>query len=157
MIDLLIKKMKQDAYYLILMASIFAILAAYFAELALDLNACMLCLYQRLGYILIAAFSMLGTFTISARKPLTFIIIILFLIIIMVAAYQVSVEHYLIEESYVCTTKTEVSSAIQKWLTFRPVASNCSQVHFKFMNFSMAEWNLLYSVILLYCFIRRKK
>ena len=161
MIDLLIKKMKYDAYYLVLVASILALLGAYSAELVLDLNSCILCLYQRLDYFLIVVVSMLGTFLLSARKPLTFILIMLLLAEVSLAAYHVSIEHYLIEESYVCNNKAEMLTEIQdwlkRWLTFREVVGNCSQVRFKFMNFSMAEWNLLYSIILTYCFIRRRK
>ncbi|OYW80846.1 MAG: hypothetical protein B7Z27_03075 [Sphingobacteriia bacterium 32-37-4] len=47
-------------------------------------------------------------------------------------------EHYLFEESYVCQL----------------IRSGCNVVHFRFMNFSMAEWNLAYIIGMLYYFIK---
>lgn len=156
MLNKLINNIKRDSFYLVAIASFFALSLAFLSEVILDLNPCMLCLYQRLVYILLFLISSLGILIPLMRKPLNFIIIILLLAEVSFACYHVAIEHYLIEESYVCSTATEISSNFQKWLTFKQVIGSCSQGIFKFMNFSMAEWNILYSGLITYLFIRKR-
>lgn len=157
MLDKAIRYLKKDVLLLVLTASFFAVLLALMSEIILDLKPCMLCLYQRLVYVLIVATALVGLLMPLLRKLAFLLVGLLLLSEIGFAIYHVAVEHYLIEESYMCGTNTEISSKFQQYLTFKKVAASCSEGVFKFMNFSMAEWNVLYSSLLTYIFYKRKK
>ena len=73
---------------------------------------------------------------------------------IVLASYHVGVERYIFEDSHVCQVQNGLNSTIQEMLSAGKIASTCSEVSFRFMNFSMVEWNLLYAVFLFYWFSR---
>lgn len=157
MIKFLSNKIKKNIYYLIITACILALILAYCAEILWNLNPCMLCLYQRLIYISLIIPSLLIILLPSTRGFFSLIILLLICLEVGLAAYNVAIEHYLIEESYICSSQAPARSILQKFLSFKRIASNCSDIKFKFMNFSMAEWNLVYSSLLLYIFVKRKR
>lgn len=156
MLSKLINKIQKDSYYFIASASILALAIVFLSEIVLDLKPCMLCLYQRCVYVLLFLMSLLGILVPLIRKPVRILLIALLIAEVALAGYHTAIEHYLVEESYVCNTATEISSHFQKWLTFKKVIGSCSGGVFKFMNFTMAEWNVLYSSLLTFYFIRKK-
>lgn len=156
MFDILIKQIKKDKLFFVGFVSFLAIAIALGSELVLDLKPCMLCLYQRFIYVLLFGVASLGLLVPISRKLCLFLIPVLLFSEIGFALYHVAVEHYLIEENYMCTTGTEISSKFQQYLTFKKIMGSCSQGVFKFMNFSMAEWNIFYSGLITYLFMRKK-
>ena len=147
----LISKIKQDRFWLILTACSFALITAYTAELFFNLSPCMLCIYQRIPYFILVVFSSFAIYIPAIQKKLSFSITIALVSEIILAGYHVAVEHHWIEESSVC----QIHSYTASLLSTVKVASDCSSVFFKFMNLSIAEWNLFYATALLYCFIRK--
>ena len=145
-------KIKNDAYLQIAYASGLAIIIAYFSEFILGLKPCMLCIYQRIPYIALIITSLLTLRFATVKNKIFYLVIIILLIEILLAGYHVGVEHYIFEESNVCQVNGDISNYLSAG-----IASNCSQVTFRFMNLSMAEWNLLYSMGMLYWFIRMEK
>ena len=150
----LINKIKQDAYLLIFVASSLAIIAAYVAEFVFHLTPCILCLYQRIPYFLLIIFSLITLLASITRQYLRFVISLLTMVEITLASYHVGVERYIFEDSHVCQVQNGLNSTIQEMLSAGKIASTCSEVSFRFMNFSMVEWNLLYAVFLFYWFSR---
>ncbi len=150
----LINKIKQDTYLLIFVASSLAIIAAYLAEFIFHLHPCILCLYQRIPYFLLIIFTLVTLLVPATRQYLRFVISMLLMAEITLASYHVGLERYIFEDSHVCQVKNGVNSTVQDMLSAGKVASTCSEVSFRFMNFSMVEWNLLYAICLFYCFSR---
>ena len=144
-------KIKKYPYKLVLRSSVFALVLAYLSELIFDLTPCMLCIYQRIPYFILLLIATTAVLRPSWGKHLVFITIFLYITEIILASYHVGVEHYWIEDTYMCQDSSV------GLLSFSEIASSCSEVKFRFMNLSMAEWNLLYAIGFLYSFIRYSK
>lgn len=153
----LINKVKQDAYWLTLIAISFALSTAYLAEFIWELHPCMLCIYQRIPYLILVVSSLIAILFPKTQKNISFIIVLLFISEISIAIYHVGVEHYIIEDSYTCQISSDIVSKLGSLLSVKEVASSCSDVKFKFMNFSMAEWNVFYASALLFCFFKLER
>ncbi len=150
----LINKIKQDVYLLIFVASSLAIIGAYVAEFVFHLQPCILCLYQRIPYFLLIVFSLITLLAPITRQYLRFVISLSIIAEIVLASYHVGVERYIFEDSHVCQVQNGLNSTIQDMLSAGKIASTCSEVSFRFMNFSIVEWNLLYAICLFYWFSR---
>lgn len=148
----LIDRLQQDSYFLVFVSCLSALILVYGSELILNLTPCMLCIYQRIPYFILLFISGAALLIPNLRKYFLFIVIFLYLVEIVLAGYHVGVEHYWIEETSRC--QVDSSMAI---LSVSKIASSCSEVRLRFMNLSMAEWNLLYAIALLYAFIRIEK
>lgn len=142
-----------DVFWQIAAASLFAIALAYLSEIILGLSPCILCIYQRLPYFFLAFVALLASYKPNWKKYLRYVIIFLFKIEIGFAFYHVGVERYIFDENYTCNHSNQVGNV----LSTKSIASSCSDVSFKFMNFSMAEWNLIYSLFFLGYFIYKER
>lgn len=149
----MLEKIKTDSFFLIFCVSSGALLFAYIAEFFFNLVPCMLCIYQRIPYFILLGISLCGLLCQKSRKYLVYLVILALIVELSLAAYHIGVEHYWIEENHMCQIDNKLSA-----LSFKQVASSCSDVKFKFMNLSMAEWNLVYIIAILYAFrkIERK-
>ncbi len=142
-----------DAFMQVTLFSFAAIFLAYASEILFNLQPCILCIYQRIPYFLIIFFGCFSMYFSETRKILGYFIIIFFLAETSAAFYHVGVEHYIFEEDFTCKDNNQLGNM----LSTVKLASSCSQVAFKFMNLSMAEWNLLYSTALLTLFIYQER
>lgn len=149
----MINKIFNNVFQTIGAMSLLALIVAYLAEILGKLNPCMLCVYQRIPYIILCIFALFALVFTSKKKLCKILIPIFLLIEIAFAFYHVGVEHYIFEESHICQFKTTATSSI----VTTKIAGNCSDIYFRFMNLSMAEWNLIYAIIMLSYFIYREK
>lgn len=149
----LANNIKQDSFWQVMVISFFALVLAYLSEIILDLRPCILCIYQRIPYLILLFVSLLSIKFKSIKKFSRFFIVFLFILEISLAFYHVGVERYMFEESHTCQDNHQLGSL----LSTVQLASNCSQVSFKFMNFSMAEWNLFYSFGFLCLFVYKER
>ncbi|MEK6734113.1 MAG: disulfide bond formation protein B [Pseudomonadota bacterium] len=140
----------QDGFKLVGFMSFLALCGAYFSEILWQLEPCILCIYQRIPYFLIIIISALK-FP-RSRKYLSFLIIIFLFIEIGLAFYHLGIERHVFNESSICNTDLNISSA----LSTTKLASSCSLAEFKFMNLSMAEWNFIYAFSMIYYFIKKE-
>jgi disulfide bond formation protein DsbB len=138
-----IKEFIIDDFGLIITASLLALAGAYFSQYIGKLQPCILCVYQRLPYFLLAIVALIALRFHKIRKPLAYVIVVLLIGEIALAIYHVGIERYIFKESYICQLRND------------GLASTCSQVLFRFMNLSMAEWNVIYASSILYYFIKR--
>lgn len=145
----ILDRIKNDPNFLVFMSSLAALILAYGSEFLFDLVPCMLCIYQRIPYFILFFISLICIASPKSKGYFLYFIIPLYLLEIILAGYHIGVEHYWIEENYVCQ-----SDGIMEALTTKNIAASCSEVKFKFMNFSMAEWNFIYAGSILYWFIR---
>ena len=148
---------------LLLLTSISALVIAYLAQYVFDYQPCILCLYQRLPFFLIAAISLLALFfkNKKLRSAVIFCGLIFLLINSTMASYQVGVEKKIFKGPDTCSTKSLENISDLKELRLamlRTKAVRCDEPEFFFLNLSMASWNAIYCALLfLIIFISRKK
>ncbi|MCT4635945.1 MAG: disulfide bond formation protein B [Rickettsiales bacterium] len=145
----LLDKIKKNPYWLVLLSSGAALFLAYVSELLFNLSPCSLCIYQRIPYFILLLLSGGVILFPRSRKYTIPLVVLLYIVEISLAGYHVGVEHYWIDEVYTCNAKNPAGV-----LSFKEVAASCSEVPFKFMMLSMAEWNVIYAVCLLYGFLK---
>lgn len=127
-----------------------------YAERVLYLDPCPLCITQRLFYVLVGLFSLLGLFT-PAHRRLQGVLAALAALSaiggIVTAGRQVWLQHLPPEQVPEC------GPGLAYWLENEPMLQtlsllfkgdgNCAEVDWTFLGFSMAEWSLAWFVGLL--------
>ena len=146
----MLKIKNKDISILILLFSIFALIAAYFIQYVLGHEPCNLCLIERIPYILtIIIISLSFVF----KKYEKFFLILLSLVFIMatiVSFYHFGIEQGFIKESLVCDLSNKNSilttEELLKELTKKTIS--CKEVTFKILGLSLATINTIISLIL---------
>ena len=135
---------------LILIFSIFALSAAYFIQHILGHKPCNLCLIERLPYIFAIIIIVLGLILKKFEK-----VIIIFLILIFVAATIISFYHFGIEqgffkESLVCNLDSKIIDLSKEDLLkeLQQQTISCKDVSFRIFGLSLATINTIISLIL---------
>lgn len=149
----LIKKIKEDTFFQIALFSFIALMMAYLSEIVLNLRPCILCIYQRVPYFILVSIASMAVYLPSSKKIIRLFIVLLIMAEIILAFYHVGIEHYIFEESYSCKSNHQIGNI----LSANSLISSCSEVYFRFMNLSVAEWNLILSVLMLVYFIYKEK
>ena len=135
---------------LILIFSIFALSAAYFIQHILGHKPCNLCLIERLPYTFAIIIISLGLILKKFEK-----VIIIFLILIFVAATIMSFYHFGIEqdffkESLVCNLDSKIIDLSKEDLLkeLQQQTISCKDVSFRIFGLSLATINTIISLIL---------
>ena len=135
----------------VLILSIFAILAAYFIQYALDHQPCNLCLIERIPYIFSIIIISICLVTRKFEKITLIILSLTFCTATLVSFYHFGIEQGFIKESLVCdlnSTNDELSKeALLNQLKKMPIIS-CKDVTFKIFGLSLATFNIFISLIL---------
>ena len=135
---------------LILVFSIFAILAAYFIQYILGHQPCSLCLIERIPYIFSIIIISICLFTQKFEKNILIILSLIFFAAALLSFYHFGIEQGFIKESLVCDLNTfdnELSKeALLKQLKEVPIS--CKDVTFKIFGLSLATFNIFISIIL---------
>ena len=134
----------------VLILSIFAILAAYFIQYALDHQPCNLCLIERIPYIFSIIIISICLVTRKFEKITLIILSLTFCTATLVSFYHFGIEQGFIKESLVCdlnSTNDELSKeALLNQLKKMPIS--CKDVTFKVFGLSLATFNIFISLIL---------
>ena len=135
---------------LILIFSIFAILAAYFIQYVLDHQPCNLCLIERVPYIFVIVIISLCLFYKKYEKISMITISLIFFSATIISSYHFGIEKGFIKESLVCNLVDEnkllTKEAILNQLTNKVIS--CKNVTFKIFGLSLATINVAISLIL---------
>tara|TARA_B100000780_G_scaffold21841_1_gene14065 strand:- start:25 stop:510 length:486 start_codon:yes stop_codon:yes gene_type:complete len=135
---------------LILVFSIFAILAAYFIQYVLGHQPCNLCLIERIPYIFSVMVISNCLFTQKFEKITLIILSLTFFTLALLSFYHFGVEQGFIKESLVCdlnSLNNELSrEAILNQL--KEMSISCKDVTFKILGLSLATFNIFISLIL---------
>ena len=135
---------------LILVFSIFAILAAYFIQYVLGHQPCNLCLIERIPYIFSVMVISNCLFTQKFEKITLIILSLTFFTLALLSFYHFGIEQGFIKESLVCdlnSLNNELSrEAILNQL--REMSISCKDVTFKILGLSLATFNIFISLIL---------
>ena len=117
-------------------------------EYVFHYKPCKLCLYQRIPYLFIFIFSILGFFF-QKNSLWLYVILILFISNIAISGYHSGVEFGFFNESTLCTS--ELAKSLDKTEILKNLNStmpSCKNVEFKFLGLSLATINFLISMII---------
>ena len=136
---------------IILIFSIFTLVAAYFIQYILGHKPCNLCLLERYPYlgaiILISFLFIINKF----EKLIFYLILLLFFLGAIVSFYHVGIEQGIFKESFVCDLG-KVKGDLSKESILKQLQNNtpisCKVVTFKFFGFSLATINTITSLVL---------
>lgn len=138
------------------LASFTALISAYTAEYGFDLKPCMLCLYERIPYGLVLLISAIAVFYVG-KKPKTAKILSMVCGLIMLfsfglSAYHFGVEQRIFDDPSVCSAGEIEAGDIEalRASIFDRETIPCSEPAFEFLGVSMAGWNGLYSMGLVF-------
>ena len=135
---------------IILLFSIFALLAAYFIQYILGHQPCNLCLIERIPYILTIIIISLCLIFKKYEKPCLILLSLIFISATIISFYHFGIEQGFVEESLVCDLKDSkdalTKEALLKELNEKTIS--CKEVNFKIFGFSLDTINIFISLIL---------
>ena len=139
---------KKNFYIFILFYSLSAILFALYVEHILQYEACKLCLYQRIPYLLAIFISFVG-YNYSKNDNILILIIIIFSISFFISGYHYGIENNIFDEFSGCSNNS--LNIINKEELLKSLNNNipsCKDVNFKLFGISLAGINFLLSLLI---------
>ena len=135
---------------LILLFSIFALSAAYFIQHILDHKPCNLCLIERLPYILAIIIISLGLILKKFEKAIIVFLILIFLAATIISFYHFGIEQGFFKESLVCNLDSSITNLSKEDLIkeLQQQTVSCKDVSFRIFGLSLATINTIISLIL---------
>ena len=136
--------------YLILIFSIFAILAAYFIQYVLGHQPCNLCLIERIPYVFSILIISICLFTKRFEKIVLITLSLTFLCAALLSFYHFGIEQGFIKESLVCELNSLNNELSKEALLnqLKEIPISCKNVTFKIFGLSLATFNIFISIIL---------
>lgn len=147
-------------------AALVPLVLAYFMQLVLNVQPCVLCLYERVPFF-IALFIVI-VFTWLKKWPKLFINAyrMILLINVSLSLFHVGVEHKIFTNFLACSTRTGIFDftpndieAVREQLIGNHAKLNiqaCDEVNFQLLGLSLATWNCIYclAIVLILTFVR---
>ena len=134
---------------LILLFSIFALATAYFIEYVLGHKPCNLCLIERLPYILTIIIISLGLILKKFEKTIIIFLILIFVAATIISFYHFGIEQGFFKESLVCKLDNNINLSKDDLLKeLQKETISCKDVSFRIFGFSLATINTIISLIL---------
>jgi disulfide bond formation protein DsbB len=146
----MIKINSKNTLSLILIFSIFALLAAYFIQYVLGHQPCNLCLIERIPYIL--SIAIITSILVFKKYERIYILVLslVFFTAALISFYHFGIEQGFFSESLVCNLKNNenlTKDQLLKQLEGSSVIS-CKDVTFRVLGLSLATINTIISIIL---------
>ena len=139
----------KNIYLLISVISIFTLLSAVYIEYILGVKPCILCLYQRVPYIIAIFLCFFGYYNLK-NKLWIYLLVITFLISAILSGYHVGIENNVFNEFSCCTSNnSNITNKDELLKALKEVQPNCKDVTFKLLGFSLATINLFLSIIII--------
>ena len=137
-------------FNLILLFSIFALIAAYFIQYVLKHQPCTLCLIERIPYIFSIIIISICLFTKKFEKVSLIILSLIFFSAMLIAFYHVGIEQGFIKESLVCDLNNESNNLSKEALLsqLKEMPVSCKDVTFRIFGLSLATFNIFITLIL---------
>jgi len=135
---------------LILLFSVFALIAAYFIQYILKHQPCNLCLIERIPYIFSIIVTSFCLFTKKFEKFSLIILSLIFFSATIISLYHFGIEQGFIKESLVCNLNDENNSLSKEALLnqLKEMPLSCKDVTFKIFGLSLATFNVFITLIL---------
>ena len=135
---------------IILIFSIFALLAAYFIEYILGHQPCNLCLIERIPYLLAVIIIFLVYIFKKNEKVYIILLSLVFISATLISFYHFGIEQGFFKESLVCNLDNNITSLSKEDLIkeLQQQTISCKDVSFRIFNLSLATINTIISLIL---------
>ena len=135
---------------LILTFSVFALGAAYFIQHILGHKPCNLCLIERLPYIFAIIIISLGLILKKFEKAIIIFLILIFLAATIISFYHFGIEQGFFKESLVCNLDGSITNLSKEDLIkeLQQQTVSCKDVSFRIFGLSLATINTIISLIL---------
>ena len=135
---------------IILLISIFALVAAYFVEYILGFKACNLCLIERIPYFLAIIIILLSLIFNRFKKYVFIFLGLIFLFAALLSFYHFGIEQGFFKESLVCSSNNDINILNKKDLlkALKTPIISCKEVEFRLFGLSLATINTIISLIL---------
>ena len=147
----------KNLYLLITAISIFTLLSAVYIEYILGVKPCILCLYQRVPYIIAIFFCFYGYYNLK-NKLWIYLLVITFLLSAILSGYHVGIENNIFKEFSGCTSNnTDIINKDELLKSLKETQPNCKDVTFKLLGFSLATINIFLSIIIVILIIKTIK
>ena len=153
---------KIKIFFLFIFAlSLFSLTAALYIEYVLSFKPCILCLYQRLPY-LIALIISLTYFFYDNKNLLLVLLALTFISSFLISGYHVGIEKSIIEPFFSCTNiNTDIIDKEEIIRSLKDIQPDCKNVDFSLFGISLATLNFVNSfvltVVIVYIFKYAKK
>ena len=135
---------------IILLISIFALVAAYFVEYILGFKACNLCLIERIPYFLAIIIILLSLIFNRFKKYVFIFLGLIFLFAALLSFYHFGIEQGFFKESLVCSSINDIYILNKKDLlkALKTPIISCKEVEFRLFGLSLATINTIISLVL---------
>jgi disulfide bond formation protein DsbB len=137
-------------FSLIMLLSVFALIAAYFIQYVLKHQPCNLCLIERIPYIFSIVVISICLFTEKFEKLSLIILSLIFFSATLIAFYHFGIEQGFIKESLVCDLNNKSNDLTKEALLnqLKQMPVSCKDVTFKIFGLSLATFNIFINLIL---------
>ena len=137
-------------FNLILLFSIFALIAAYFIQYVLKHEPCNLCLIERIPYFSSITVISIYLFTEKFEKLTLITLSLIFFSATLIAFYHFGIEQGFIKESLVCDLSSASNNLSKDSLLnqLKTMPVSCKDVNFTIFGLSLATFNIFISLIL---------
>ena len=144
------EKINKIILFLILLFSIFALIAAYFIEYILGHQPCNLCLLERIPYILAIIVITFSFIFKKNQKIYLILLILIFTLGALLSFYHFGIEQGFFKESLACdlNTKNNNLSAEDILKELKEKTISCKEVTFKILGASLATINTIISFLI---------
>ena len=135
---------------LILIFSVFALIAAYFIQYVLGHQPCNLCLIERIPYILTIIIITLILIFKKFEKFFLLLLTLIFVAATLISFYHFGIEQGFIKESLVCDLEAQTNNLTKEDLLkeLKTKTISCKDVTFKIIGLSLTSINIIISLIL---------
>jgi len=134
---------------LILIFSIFSLIAAYFIQYVLGHQPCNLCLLERIPYIVSVMIISISLLFKQFEKISLIILSLVFFSATLIAFYHFGIEQGFIMESLVCDLNNKIDNLSKEDLLnqLKEMPVSCKNVTFRIFGLSLATFNIFISFI----------
>ena len=141
---------------LILVFSIFVLVAAYFVQYILGHKPCNLCLIERLPYILAIIIISLSLILKKFEKAIIVFLILIFLAATIISFYHFGIEQGFFKESLVCNLDGNITNLSKEDLIkeLQKQTVSCKDVTFTIFGLSLTTFNVIISLLITIIFTK---
>ena len=135
---------------LILLFSIFALVAAYFIQYVMGHQPCNLCLIERIPFMVTIVIILLTLLFKKFEKVFLIALSLIFFILTLISFYHFGIEQGFITDSAVCDLSSENNILTKEELLnqLKLKKISCKDVTFRILGFSLATINIFISLFL---------
>ena len=150
------KKINKTLLIFLLFIISTSLIAAFIIQYGLGHQPCKLCIYQRIPYILSIFLIIELIFFKKNEKTTLLLLSLIFIISAILAFYHFGIEQGFFTESFVCESanfsETLTKDQLLEQLKKNPIS--CKDVNFRFLGFSLASINVIFSFVLSVIFVK---